>query len=82
MNIITMIVQIILVAIIVSIKAKAHLHKIKLTYDSQYNQYEGYEKERFLLSVGVILLNIFIFIVICTVIYLVESIAILYLYTK
>lgn len=82
MNIITCIVQMILVAIIVGIKTKAHLHKIKLTYDSHYNQYQGYEKERLLLSIGVVLMNIAIFIIICAAIFTVESIAILYLYTK
>lgn len=79
MNIITYIVQMILVAIIIGIKAKAHLHKIKLTYDSRYNQYEGYEKERFLLSISAILLNIFIFVLICVVTFTIEDIAIRYI---
>lgn len=82
MNTIIYIDQIILVAIIVGIKTKAYLYKIKLTYDSRYNQYECYEKERLRLSVGVVLLNIVIFIFICAVIFTAESIAINYLYTK
>ena len=79
MNIITMIVQIILVAIIVGIKTNAQLYKIKLTYDFKYNQYEGYKKEKLLHIISTVFLNICIFFLICTVIYMIEDIAIFYI---